>query len=159
MKYLSSPREVWFRASTAFLLSSGKDRNCEICQRTKTASARAEDAPAEPYLVQKILVIWLQQITKFSVKVVNLETIIDMQSWCRTWPLNGSKHFRAKQKHLRKHKGACNSSWSPIGSQKSFTLTIPWSLAKRVNIFCGIIVRRPLTVKKQMGCWENSTPN
>ena len=34
-----------------------KDRNCEICQRTKiTRGPRAEDALAEPYLVQKILV-------------------------------------------------------------------------------------------------------
>ena len=30
----------------------------------------------------------------FSVKVVNLETIIDLQSWCRTWPLNGSRRIR-----------------------------------------------------------------
>ena len=27
-------------------------------------------------------------------KVVNLETIIDMQSWCRTWPPSGSSHIR-----------------------------------------------------------------
>ena len=31
-------------------------------------------------------------------KVVNLETIIDMQSWCKTWLPNGSSRFRAKQK-------------------------------------------------------------
>ena len=54
-----------------------------------------------------------------------------MQSWCRTWPLNGSSRIRAKQQLLRIHKGACKSSWSPMGSQKSFfTLTIPWNLAK-----------------------------
>ena len=67
-------------------------------------------------------------------KIVNLETIIDMQSWCRTWPLNGSSRIRAKQKLLRQHKGACKSSWSRIGSLKSFTLTIPWNLAKLVKI-------------------------
>ena len=65
-----------------------------------------------------------------------------MQSWCRTWPPNGSSRIRAKQKLLRKHKGACKSSWSQIGSLKSFTLTIPWNLAKPVKIFPGIIVRR-----------------
>ena len=32
-----------------------EDRNCEICQRTKITRARAEDALAEPYFVQKIL--------------------------------------------------------------------------------------------------------
>ena len=33
-----------------------KDRNCEICQRTKITRACAEDALAEPYLVQNFLV-------------------------------------------------------------------------------------------------------
>ena len=32
---------------------------------------------------------------------VNLETIIDMQSWCGTWPPNGSSRIRVKQKLLR----------------------------------------------------------
>ena len=31
-------------------------------------------------------------------KIVNLETINDMQSWCRSWPLNGSRRIRAKKK-------------------------------------------------------------
>ena len=33
-----------------------KDRNCEICKRTKSKGPRAEDALAESYLVQKIVV-------------------------------------------------------------------------------------------------------
>ena len=37
------------------------------------------------------------------------------------------------EKLLRKHKGACKSSWSQIGSLKSFTLTIPWNLTKVVK--------------------------
>ena len=84
-------------------------------------------------------------------KVVNLETIVDMQSWCRTWPPNGSSRIRRKQKLLGKHKGACESFWSQIGNLKSFTLTIPWNLAKLVKIFPGIIVRRHHTDRKQMG--------
>ena len=47
----------------------------------------------------------------------------------------------AKQKLLRKHKGAWKNSWSQIGSLKSFTLTIPWNLAKLVKISPGIIAR------------------
>ena len=74
-------------------------------------------------------------------KVVNLETITDLQSWCKTQPSNGSSRIRAKQKLLRKHKGACKSSWSRMGSLKSFTLTIAWNLAKLVKIFPGIIAR------------------
>ena len=61
-------------------------------------------------------------------KKVNRETIIDMQSWwSRTWPLNGSSRVRAKHKLLRKQNGACKSSWSGVGSLKSFTLTIFWN--------------------------------
>ena len=74
-------------------------------------------------------------------KIVNLETIIDMQSWCRTWPPNGFSRIRAKQKLLSKHKGAGKSSWSRIGSLKSFTLTILWNLAKLAKISPGIIAR------------------
>ena len=71
-----------------------------------------------------------------------------MQSWCRIWPPNGSSRIRAKQKLLRKHKGAYKSSWSRIGSLKSFTRTIPWNLTKLVKIFPGIIVRRHRTETK-----------
>ena len=31
-------------------------------------------------------------------KIVNLETIIDVRSWCKTLLPNGSSHIRAKQK-------------------------------------------------------------
>ena len=33
-----------------------KDRNCEICKRTKISRAHAEDAMAKPYLEPEILV-------------------------------------------------------------------------------------------------------
>ena len=83
-------------------------------------------------------------------KVVNLETIIDMQSWCRTWPPSGSNHIRGKQKLLRKHKGACKRFGSPIGNFKPFTQTIHRNLANPVKISPGIIVRRHHTDRKQM---------
>ena len=86
-----------------------KDRNCEIYQRTKITRA---------------------PITRLSVKGVNLETIIDMHSWCKTWLPNGSSRIRTKQKLFRKPKGACKSSWSRIGSLKSCTLTIPLEFGK-----------------------------
>ena len=35
-----------------------KDRNCEICQRTKIIRAHTEDAMAKPYFVLKNLVTW-----------------------------------------------------------------------------------------------------
>ena len=64
---------------------------------------------------------------------------------------NGYNHTHVKQKLLRKHKGACKKSWSRQGSLKSFALTIPWNLAKRVKIFPGIILRRHHPDRKQMG--------
>ena len=47
-----------------------------------------------------------------------------------------NKNFSGDIKELAK------ASWSPIGNQESFTLTIPWNLAKSVKIFPGIIARR-----------------
>ena len=58
-----------------------------------------------------------------------------MQTWCRTWPPNGSKRIRAKPKLHKKPREACKSSWNPRGILKSFTLTIPWNLAKPVKIW------------------------
>ena len=84
-------------------------------------------------------------------KILNLETITDIQSWCRTWPPNGSRRIRAKQKLHKKPREACKSSWSPIGNLKSFTLTIPWNTAKLVKISPGIIARLHHTDQKQMG--------
>ena len=56
-------------------------------------------------------------------KKVNRGTIIDMQSWCRTWPPNGSSSILAKQKLLRKDFGACKSSWSRV-KQKTLQETV-----------------------------------
>ena len=53
-------------------------------------------------------------------RIVILETITDMQSWCRTWPLNGSSRIRVKQKLHRKPREACKSFWNPRGNRKSF---------------------------------------
>ena len=82
---------------------------------------------------------------------MNLGTIIDLPWWYKIWQRSGYNPTHAKQKLLRKHKRACKSSWSQIGSLKSFTLTIPWNLAKLVKIFHGIIVRQRHTDQKQMG--------
>ena len=74
-----------------------------------------------------------------------------MQSWCSTWPPNGSSRFRVKQKLHKKPRRACKSAWSPIGILKSFTLTIPWNSAKLVKISPGIIARLHHTDQKHIG--------
>ena len=76
---------------------------------------------------------------RYAVVVQDLAT-----QWIQSYPCKTKKNHR-------KHREACKSSWSQIGNLKSFTLTIPWNLAKLVKIFPGIIVRRHHTDQKQMG--------
>ena len=72
-------------------------------------------------------------------KTVNLETITDMQLWCKTWPLNGVDLTRVKQKLLRRWKGVYESFSNHQKSRESFTVTIHCNLANLVKIFHGII--------------------
>ena len=88
-----------------------KGRNCEICQRTNITKAPCRRRICRVELRSEKLVIRLQPITKLSVKDVNLETIIDMQSWCKTWPNEPvvsvqHKNFSGKTKELAKVLGA-----------------------------------------------------
>ena len=67
-----------------------------------------------------------------------------------------------KTKLHKKPSAACKSSWSPKGSQKSFTLTIPWNSAKLVKISPGIIARlhhigRRLVVLQKEQCPKEGT--
>ena len=85
-----------------------------------------------------------------SVTIANLETITDMQSWCRIQPLNGSRRIRAKTKLHKQPREACKSSWNLRGNQKSFTLTSPWNSAKLVKISPGIIAHLHHTDRRLM---------
>ena len=122
-----------------------KDRNCEICHRTKITRApcrrriggavpRAEHFGDLITADHKVLSEGCESRNNHRYAVV----------------ANGSSRVRAKQELLRKHEGACKSSWSQKGSLKSFTLTIPWNLAKHVKILPGIIVRQHHIDQKQM---------
>ena len=60
-----------------------KDRNCEICQRTQKitrAPCRRRNGEAVPR--GENFCDLVQQITRSSVTISNLETITDTQSWC-----------------------------------------------------------------------------
>ena len=129
-----------------------KDRNGETCKSTKITRApcRKRNGGAVPR-AENFGDLMTADHKVLSEGCEISKEIIDMQSWCRTYPLNGSKRIRAKQKLHRKLKEACKSSWSRIGNVKSFTLTIPWNFAKPVKIFPGIIVRLHHTDRKQMG--------
>ena len=78
--------------STVSLFNSRKTPFAKCARETRLQGFLARSALVKQYFEQTTLMNWQQRITKFSVKVVNLETIVDMQSWCRTWPPNGSSH-------------------------------------------------------------------
>ena len=129
-----------------------KDWNCEICQRTKITRApcRRRNGGAVPRAERFDDMITAEsQSSQWKMWISKQSSM--SQSWCRTWPPNGSMHILAKQKLHKKHREACKSSWSRMRTLKSFTLTIPWNLAKPVKIFPGIIVRQQHTDRKQMG--------
>ena len=118
-------REVWIWVNTVFKLTSLKDRNCEICQRTKITRAprrrriggavhRAENFGDLISADHKVLSESCESRNNhpFAIVVQDLAT-----EWIQSYP--------CKQKLFRKHREAGKSSWGRIDSLKSFTLTIP----------------------------------
>ena len=75
-----------------------RDRHFEIFHRTKITRAYAEDAMAEP----------VPRAENFgdlmTADHVNLKTIIDMPSSCRSWPPNRSSRIRANKNFSGKTK-------------------------------------------------------
>ena len=128
-----------------------KDRNCEICKRTKITTApcrrrnggavhRAENFGDLITADHKVLSDNCESRNnhRYAVVVQDLAT-----QWIQAYPFK-TKTSEETQRRLQ-------SSWSPIGSLKSFTLTIPWNSANLVKISPGIIARLHHTDQKQMG--------
>ena len=130
-----------------------KDRNCEICQRTD----QNHKSPVQKTYWQSrtsCRKFWWFGYRRSQSSRWRL-WISKQSSICSRGARLGHPMDRVvsvqDKKLLRKHKGACKSSWSRMGSLKSFTPTIPWNLAKPVKIFPGIIPRPHRTDRKQMG--------
>ena len=100
-----------------------KDRNCEICKRTKITRApcRRRNGEAVPRAVNfgdlitadhKVLSDNCESRNnhRYAVVVQDLAT-----QWIQAYPCKNKLHKKPRE--------ACKSSWSPIGSLKSFTLT------------------------------------
>ena len=84
-----------------------KDPNCDICLKTKKERGLlAEDVFLQSCPERKFLVTWWPQITKFSVKKLNLVKIIDMPWWYKNWELSGFNPTHVKQKLPRRPKRA-----------------------------------------------------
>ena len=90
-----------------------------MCKRTKSQGLLAENALEIKYFDEKRLVTWQQQIRKFSVKDVNLDTITDTLSWYNIWLLNGYNLIRVKPILLRRPKGVYESFSRCRRSQES----------------------------------------
>ena len=79
-----------------------KDRNFEICQRTKITRAPHRRRIVGAVRRAENFGDLMTEDHKVLSEGCESRHIIDMQSWCRTWPSNGSSRKRAKQKLLRR---------------------------------------------------------
>ena len=124
-----------------------KDRNCEICKRTKITRApcRRRNGEAVPRAVNfgdlitadhKVLSDNCESRNKHRYAVVVQDLAFQ---WIQAYP--------CKNKTSQEPREACKSSWNP---KKSFTLTIPWNSAKLVKISPGIIARLHHTDRRLM---------
>ena len=152
MNFHWSLEQTWnrVRVSTVYIRTFRRTQIVISAWRQKYQGLLAEGVLVQSCPERNILVTWLLQITKFSVKKVNRGTIFDMPWWYKTWQHSGYNHTRANQ-NLPRRRRTQWSSWSRRGNQKSFTLTIPWNLASLARNYPGIIVRQHHTDQKHMG--------
>ena len=113
-----------------------KDRNCEICKRTKItrASCGRRKGEAAPRAVNFGDLITADHKVRGAGSSYSMDPGVSVQN----------KNF------TRNPEEGCKSSWTPRGNQKSLTLTIPWNSAKLVMISPGIIARLHHTDQRLM---------
>ena len=128
-----------------------KDRNCEICQRTNITRApcRRRNGGAVPRAenVGDLVTADHKDLSESCESRNNNRYAIVVQDLATQW----FQSYPCKTKTSQETQRSLQKFLEPDGNPKSFTLTIPWNLAKPVKIFPGIIVRRHHTDRKQMG--------
>ena len=117
----------------------------------------AENALAQPYLEQKILKTWWQQITKFSVMALNLETIADTLSWCKICQLNGSNHIRAKKNFTGNRKKLAKVRGADAETQSHLRWQFPriWQSLRRFILESLSVNTSPS--RDEQDCWKSGT--
>ena len=151
MNDLWSREQKWYRVSTAFFLTSRRteiaisasqaiSRGLLAGRRIGTEVAREENLCDLKTADHTVLSEGCESRNnhRYAVVVQDLAT-----HWVQSYPCKTKLHNKPRE--------ACKSSWSPIGILESFTLTIPWNLAKLVKISPGIIARLHHIDQKQMG--------
>ena len=131
-----------------------KDRNCDICLKTKMtrASCRRRAGTGVPraehfgdFITADHKVISEESDSRndhrYAVMVQNLAT-------------HGYNHTRVKLKLLGKRRRAYRSSWIRRRNPKSFTLTIPWNLACVVRNFPGSLYVNTTQIRNEWDCRE-----
>ena len=129
-----------------------KDRNCEICKRTKITRApcRRRNGGAVPRAEKfgdlitadhKVLSDNCESRSnhRYVAAVQDLAT-----QWIQAYPCK-TKTSQETQRSLQK------LLWNPRGNLKTFTLTIPWNSAKLLKISPGIIARLHHIDRRLMG--------
>ena len=103
-----------------------KDRNCEICKRTKITSApcrrRKGEAVPRADNFGDLITADHKVLSDNCESRNNHRYAVVVQDLATQWIPGVSVR---KQNFTRKPREACKSSWNPRGNQKSFTLTIP----------------------------------
>ena len=127
-----------------------KDRKCQMCQRTKITRGPCRRSNGGAVLRAEFCRFdnSRSEGPKRQLRVSKQSPICSRGAGLGH-PMDPSVSVQ-KEIH-RKPREACNSSWSPAGSLKSFKLTIPWNSAKLVKISPGIIARLHHTDHRQMG--------
>ena len=127
-----------------------KDRNCEICERTKITRApcRRRNGEAVPHAANfgDLITADHKVLSDNCESRNNHRYAVVVQDFATQW----IQAYPCKTKTSQETREACNSSWSPMGILKSFTLTIPWNSAKLVKISLGIIARLQYTDRRLM---------
>ena len=119
-----------------------KDRNCEICQRTKITRAlcRRRNGGAVPRAANFGDVITADQKVLKSESRNNQRCVVVVHDLATQW----IQCYPSKTKLRRKRKRVRKSSSNRQKSQRSFTLTILWNLQNLVKTYLGIIGRQHL---------------
>ena len=142
---------MWIWVNTVFILTSPKDRNCEICQRTKITRApcrrriggavlRAENFGDLITADHKVLSESCESRNnhRYATVVQNVAT-----QWIQSYPCK-TKTSQETQRSLQKF-------LEPTRKPKVIYTDNSWNLAKLVKIYHGIIVRQRRTDRKRMG--------
>ena len=143
----------WHQGSTVFILTSQKTRIAKSACEPKWQGLFAEDVLAQSNLVQKILVICLQQITKSSMRDVNQETITGTLSWYKILLLDGCSLIRVKRSLYMRRREVCQIFWSLRTDRKLYTQTTRWE--RMWNFIMESPHFNTSSIRDKWHCWKS----